>query len=152
MRCDLQTRSLYLVVRTSEAHGLPPPRIHTALLHLTAKVFDSVAFEEAGPLQLLGVWSILAVYNCSASNELVIFVSQILGLLSASTDKKANGTLELSTDLNIAHPLVYTICFPFHVHHTWRTSVSHQDKDIVERRRLLELGHLFPGGDMMRPD
>ena len=70
--------SLYLVVGTSETHCVPPPRIHTALLHLTAEVFDCVAFEQAGSLHLLSVWSVLAVHGGGARDELVIFVSQVL--------------------------------------------------------------------------
>lgn len=56
------------------------------------------------------------------------------------------------TNLDIAHPPVHAICLAFDVHHTRSTAVTQQDEDIVERRSLLELGHLFPGSDVMRPD
>jgi hypothetical protein len=79
--------SLYLVVRARKAHGIPPPGVHTALLHLTAEVFDSVAFEQAGAFHLLSVWSVLAVHWGGARDELVIFVSQILGQLLDLTDQ-----------------------------------------------------------------
>lgn len=74
---------LHSVVSTCEAHRFPPPSIDAALLHLTAKVFDSVAFEKTGPLQLLGVWRVLATHRGTASDELIIFVSQILEQSSA---------------------------------------------------------------------
>jgi len=80
--------SLYLVVGTSKPHCVPPPGIHTALLHLTAEVFDSIAFEQAGTFHLLGVWSVLAVYGCGARDQLVVFVSQVLGWPSASTTNR----------------------------------------------------------------
>ena len=67
--------TLYLVVRTRKAHGIPPPSIHTSLLHLVAKIFNSVALEQAGALHLLRVWSALAVDSCGARDELVVFVS-----------------------------------------------------------------------------
>ena len=76
-----------LVVRTREPHGVSPPGIHTALLHLTAKVLDCVAFEQAGALHLLGVWSVLAMHGGGARDELVVFVPQVLAWLSAPTDK-----------------------------------------------------------------
>ena len=57
-----------------------------------------------------------------------------------------------STDLDIAHPSVYTIFFALDVHHTRSTAVAQQDVDIVERGCLLELGHFLPRSDVMRPD
>jgi len=79
--------SLYLVVRTRETHGVPPPGVHTALLHLTAKVFDSISLEQARPFHLFGVWNVLAVHGGGAGDELVIFVSQVLGRLLDLTDQ-----------------------------------------------------------------
>lgn len=79
--------SLYLIVRARETHGIPPPSIHTALLHLTAKIFDGVAFEQAGTFHLLGVWSVLMAYGGGARDELVIFVSKILGRLLGPIDQ-----------------------------------------------------------------
>ena len=57
-----------------------------------------------------------------------------------------------STDLDIAHPSVYTIFLALDVHHTRSTAVAQQDVDIVERGCLLELGHFLPRSDVMRPD
>ena len=57
-----------------------------------------------------------------------------------------------STNLDIAHPLAHTFCLAFDVHHTWSTAVPQEDIDIMERCRLLELGHLLPGCDVMRPN
>jgi hypothetical protein len=79
--------SLYLVVRARKPHGIPPPSIHTALPHLVAKVLDSVAFEQASAFHLLGVWVVLAVHWGGAGDELVIFVSQVLGRLLNPTDQ-----------------------------------------------------------------
>lgn len=59
--------------------------MHAAVLHLTAKIFDGVAFEESGPLHLLSVWSVLAANGGGARDELVVLVSQVLGRLSASS-------------------------------------------------------------------
>jgi hypothetical protein len=42
---------------------------------LVAKIFNSVALEQAGALHLLRVWSALAVDSCGARDELVVFVS-----------------------------------------------------------------------------
>jgi hypothetical protein len=57
-----------------------------------------------------------------------------------------------STNLDIANPSIYPIFFALDIHHTGSTAVTQEDIDIVKCGRLLELGHLFPGGDMMRPD
>jgi hypothetical protein len=75
---------LYLIIRTSEAHCIPPPSVHATLLHLTAEVFDSIAFEEAAALHLLGIWCVLTAHRGGARDEIVIFVSQILEQLLAS--------------------------------------------------------------------
>jgi hypothetical protein len=40
----------------------------------------------------------------------------------------------------------------FDIHHSWRTTATQQDEDIVEGRRLLELGYFFPACDVVRPD
>lgn len=85
MRCSLQKTFLYLVVGTSKTHCVSPPSIHTTLLHLIAKIFDSVAFEEAGAFHLLGVWRVLAMHGGGARDELVVFVSQVLEWLSTSS-------------------------------------------------------------------
>jgi hypothetical protein len=58
----------------------------------------------------------------------------------------------LTTNLDIAHPLVHAILLAFDIHHSWRTTATQQDEDIVEGRRLLKLGHFFPACDMVRPD
>jgi hypothetical protein len=68
----------YLVIGTSEAHGVPPPGVYTTLLHLTSKVFDSIAFEKAAALHLLSIWCALATHGSGARYKIVIFVSQIL--------------------------------------------------------------------------
>jgi hypothetical protein len=57
-----------------------------------------------------------------------------------------------STNLNIVHPPIYSIFLALDIHHTWSAAVTQEDVDIVKCGRLLELGHFFPGGDMMCSD
>ena len=90
------------------------------------------------------------MYNGRARDELVVFVSQVLKWPSASLANLYK--LLDSTDLDIAHPSIYTIFLALDVHDTGSTAVTQQDEDIVERGCLLELGHFFPGSDVMRPD
>jgi len=53
---------------------------------LAAKVFDSIAFEEAGAVHVFSVWSALAAHGGGARDELVVFVPQVLGGLTISFD------------------------------------------------------------------
>lgn len=71
----------YSITRASKSHCFPPPSVNATLLHLAAKVFDGVAFEETRPLQLLRVWRILTTHCGGASDELIIFVSQVLHIM-----------------------------------------------------------------------
>jgi len=52
-----------LVLGTSETHSLPPPSVHSSLLHLTAEVSHRLALEQTGgSFHLLRIRYVFAVH------------------------------------------------------------------------------------------
>jgi hypothetical protein len=51
------------ILRTCETHSLPPPSVHSSLLHLTAEVSHRLALEKAGgSFHLLRIRCIFALH------------------------------------------------------------------------------------------